>query len=33
VVDVANTGPPSDNNHESVDDGDALAQIGISYLF
>lgn len=33
VVDVANTGPPSDSNYESVDDGDALAQIGISYLF
>ena len=33
VVDVANTGPPRDSNYESVDDGDALAQIGISYLF
>ena len=33
VVDVANTGPPSDSHYESVDDGDALAQIGISYLF
>ena len=33
VADVANTGPPSDSNYESVDDRDALAQIDISYLF
>ena len=33
VVDVANSGPPSNEDYESVDDGDALAQIGVSYLF
>lgn len=33
VVDVANTGPPSDERYDSIDDGDALAQIGLSYLF
>lgn len=33
VVDIANTGPPSSDEYESVDDGDALAQIGVSYLF
>ena len=33
VADVANTGPPSDRNYESVDDRDALARIDISYLF
>ena len=33
VVDVTDSGPPSDENYESLDDGDALAQIGFSYLF
>lgn len=33
VIDVTDSGPPSDDNYESLDDGDALAQIGVSYLF
>lgn len=33
VIDVTDSGPPSDENYESLDDGDALAQIGFSYLF
>lgn len=33
VVDVTDSGPPDEPNYKSVDDGDALAQFGISYLF
>lgn len=33
VVDITDSGPPSDENYDSIDDGDALAQIGVSYLF
>jgi hypothetical protein len=33
VIDVTDSGPPSDDHYESLDDGDALAQIGISYAF
>jgi hypothetical protein len=33
AADVSNSGPPSDENYDSTDDGDALGQIGISYLF
>ena len=33
VIDVADSGPPSDEFYDSIDDGDALAQIGVTYLF
>lgn len=33
VIDVTDSGPSDDDNYENLDDGDALAQIGISYLF
>lgn len=33
VIDVTDSGPPHDEHYESLDDGDALAQIGFSYLF
>jgi hypothetical protein len=33
VIDVTDSGPPSDEHYKSLDDGDGLAQIGISYAF
>lgn len=33
VIDIASSGPPGDDLYKSSDDGDALAQFGISYLF
>ena len=33
VIDVVDTGPPDEELYDTVDDGDALAQFGINYLF